>query len=289
MISVVVGALRWRVLLLALGMQVKTRDVIRLGFIGDFFSVAAPGMVGGDLVKAYYVSKESRRYGTALLSVFMDRIIGLCAMAVLAGAILLFLWLRGGWDAGVMASPGLTIAVVLTGILALVVFVRTKALHTMALVQAAMHWLKRFRILHELGTAMLALNQRPAAVGRAFVLCVLSHGLQICGVWLLGRGLGLTVPVMNYFLCVPLILILSAVPLTPGSIGLTEKLFLYYFAGLAPPGALLGLALLNRVVALLSALVGAILVAGGPAMPRLQEVRARGERQMAHEHQENER
>jgi len=258
LVSVALSALRWRVLLLTVGIRSGVIDVICLGYMGDFFSMAVPGNVGGDLLKAYYVSKRDGRYGTALLSVFMDRVIGLYALAILAGVMLLFLVFSGGGSADVSVPAGVTVGIVLTGITLFAVLVRGGTLRRVATTGRVGRLLGRFRTVEELGTAMLELSRCPAAVVRAMGLSAITQTLQICSVLLIGLGLGLRVPLLHYFLCVPLILILSSVPITPGSIGVTEELFLLYFAGQAAPGGLLALALLNRVLLLLSVVVGAV-------------------------------
>ena len=83
--------IRWQQLANAIGMDLSLIDATRLGFIGSFFNVVAFGVVGGDSLRAFYAARHCPgRVPEAILSVFIDRFIGLMVMFTFAavGAIL---------------------------------------------------------------------------------------------------------------------------------------------------------------------------------------------------------
>lgn len=82
-------ALRWWMLLRVATIRIPLWEAIRLTFLGMYFSFAVPGTVGGDLVKAYYVSKHTPAKAAALVSVFIDRAMGLTELTLMAGVMLL--------------------------------------------------------------------------------------------------------------------------------------------------------------------------------------------------------
>jgi uncharacterized membrane protein YbhN (UPF0104 family) len=108
------------------------------------------------------------------------------------------------------------------------------------------------------GDALRRYRARPAALARAFLLTLLAQFLGSAFVVLLGLALGLDVPWAHYFLNVPLIMIISAAPISPGGIGVTEALYLLYFAGAGNPSRVLALAVLVRATTLLGALPGGL-------------------------------
>ncbi len=73
------GCLRWRVLLEAHNIKLGFARIVKLFFIGFFFNNFLPSLTGGDIVKAYYVSKETARRAEAarMVGSFMAVIIGL--------------------------------------------------------------------------------------------------------------------------------------------------------------------------------------------------------------------
>ena len=83
---------RWRLLLRGLGIDVGMKRILQLTAIGLFFNSAMPGAVGGDLIKAVYVLREtkSKRRTPALMSIILDRVIGLFGLFTFASISVVF-------------------------------------------------------------------------------------------------------------------------------------------------------------------------------------------------------
>lgn len=81
------GGYRWYILLRGLDIGVSYARILHFQLIGFFFNTAVPGAVGGDIVKAVYVIREqqSQSKTPTLLTVLLDRIIGLACLFLLAG------------------------------------------------------------------------------------------------------------------------------------------------------------------------------------------------------------
>ena len=84
--------MRWYFLVRALDIEFKLKDAFRLGFIGYFSNFLSLGVVGGDAIKAIFISRERPdKKPEAVSSVVLDRIMGLyaltvvCALASFAG------------------------------------------------------------------------------------------------------------------------------------------------------------------------------------------------------------
>lgn len=85
--QVLIGAWRWKIILSAKVKEISYLDVLRIQWIGQFFSVVLPGGVTGDLVKISYVTALQKNISKKflLLSIFIDRLTGLNALLLLAG------------------------------------------------------------------------------------------------------------------------------------------------------------------------------------------------------------
>ena len=84
---------RWFFLVRALDIPFKLRDSFRLGFIGYFSNFLSLGVLGGDAIKAVFISRERpEKKPEAVSSIVLDRIMGLyaltivCAIAAVVGA-----------------------------------------------------------------------------------------------------------------------------------------------------------------------------------------------------------
>lgn len=83
---VLLGTLRWWLLLKGAGLECRFSRAMFLQLIGFFFNNAMPGAVGGDIVKAIYIVRDqtlSSGKTPAMLSVLLDRIVGLIGLFVM--------------------------------------------------------------------------------------------------------------------------------------------------------------------------------------------------------------
>ncbi|KPK83898.1 MAG: hypothetical protein AMJ81_07095, partial [Phycisphaerae bacterium SM23_33] len=108
-------AVRWWYLLRILDIRLSFREAVRLTFLGTFFNFVIPGMVSGDVVKAYYVFKHTDRKAAALLSVFVDRVVGLLEFAVLPALVMAYMYAAGA-NTDRLLLPAVVVAVVLAGV-----------------------------------------------------------------------------------------------------------------------------------------------------------------------------
>ena len=83
-VTVLVAGARWWWLLRVNGLQVTLLESLRFTWIGVFFNTVVPGATGGDLIKAIYIMKHCPGQRVpALVSVIVDRVLGLASLAIL--------------------------------------------------------------------------------------------------------------------------------------------------------------------------------------------------------------
>ncbi len=82
-LTIPVAGWRWHILLRTQGLSLHLFETIRIVAMGAFFATFLPGSAGGDLVRGFYIFKASHgRRTSALLSIFIDRLIGLAAFVL---------------------------------------------------------------------------------------------------------------------------------------------------------------------------------------------------------------
>lgn len=82
---------RWYLLVWALDIPFRLRDAFWLGFVALFVNFAGPGLVGGDLYKAYSIAHGQRQHkAQAAATVLLDRILGLIPLVMLGAFASLF-------------------------------------------------------------------------------------------------------------------------------------------------------------------------------------------------------
>ena len=91
LVTLMIQFLRWRLLVRALDLELSPREALRLGFMGQLFSLLGVGMLGGDALKTFYLGRHNQgRMTEALTTVLVDRVIGLYGLIVLAGIVCCF-------------------------------------------------------------------------------------------------------------------------------------------------------------------------------------------------------
>jgi uncharacterized membrane protein YbhN (UPF0104 family) len=79
---------RWsRILNARSSVQLPLSGLIKVTWIGQFFSSVLPGSVSGDLVKILYIQKYDRAFSKKFVfaSILIDRVMGLCGLILLVG------------------------------------------------------------------------------------------------------------------------------------------------------------------------------------------------------------
>ena len=267
--ALLAGAVRWQVLLRALGLPAPFPRIFRGYFIGQFFNAFLFGACGGDLVRAVVAAHDHpERRPEAVTSVLLDRLIGLAITLVFGGAMVLarFGQLAGHAEARpalLLMAALLAAATALTGLLfARHLFDRSA-------------WLKRWQHRGRIGplvrraydAAYLFRNHARRLLWPA-VLSLANLLLLAAATAALARALDLRLPFRDLLVAFPVITVLAAVPLTPGSLGVREGLTIQL---LRPFGVTAGSALLLSLLGYLAgafwSLAGGLLLLRGNPRP----------------------
>lgn len=224
-VAQVVSSKRWQLLAHALGFAAPLSRYLSLYYLGMFFSLFLPTSIGGDVVRAWVLAEQPRRRGAALLSVVSERFSGLIALVILAFLAALVQYDTLPW--WVLASVlGLTVGMV--GGLTLLPIGKRYSIKLKSLAQA-------------LSLSRQHRGRWWVALGLAF-LVQLGSIVQIA---LVGHALGLSVPLLGYAVAVPLVSLLTMLPLSLNGLGIREGSLILLLApfGVTVPGAVaLGLA-----------------------------------------------
>ncbi len=218
---------RWVLLLRVQGVNLTVARTFSLLLIGLFFNFFIPGGTGGDVVKIYYLLKETPGQRTAaLLSVLMDRMIGLIALIVLALGIILVHW---DW---LMSTPT-TAQGVWTTLIILGASVSGMAFTFTITGFGLVHRLPaKFPMRDRLAEIALAYNLYGRAWRQSLVAFVLSFVAHIgyfavfyCAAAAL-RADGVRIPTLVELTAImPVVNTIAAMPISLGGLGVREGLF----------------------------------------------------------------
>jgi uncharacterized protein (TIRG00374 family) len=234
------GCLQWKLLLEKQKVVFPYKDLLRYFYVGLFFNNFMPGNVGGDVKKVYDIhSRSQETVGATVSATAFDRLFGLYALNILALVVgALFFWKDPAQRFFVL--PSLWVFLGFSVFLALLFSRRLgRVFHILG--RRARHLQERFLAFRD---AKLLL-QIVSLSGVTQILRVLSH-------FFCGLALGVDIAVSWYFYYIPMVAMVSALPISIGGFGPRELLAQKLFA-LAGVGSMQ--AVLVQLMAYLSNLV----------------------------------
>lgn len=244
-----VSGLRWQVLAEPLGFQGSLRRFTGIYFIGMFFNLILPTSVGGDVIRAWYLDGKSGRRAAALLSVFMDRLSGLVVLLCLAlvGELLspvpIPQWIR----LSVLAAVGSAV-------------VGWCLLPRLTRFLPARHQTLSSDVLRSFSRV---LHPAPLAMS------LLIQSLNVVIVWLVGLAIAAPVPGSYYWIFVPMVSLLTMLPVSINGMGVREGATMLFLAPFAPADTAMILALLWFTVTVAVSLLGGLVYVFG-RFPRVE-------------------
>jgi hypothetical protein len=251
------SALRWWLVAREAGLAGSRNDLLRYYAIGMFFNLFGPGTLGGDAMRAHYLSGGSGRWIAAAYTVLFERLCGLVMLAVL---LLLALAAFGSQELpdGIVASA--------TGASFLI---------------CAAWWagpLLVRRIYPKIEPALEALWRNQRLLVPAACLSLAVHVGQVLAVRLVLEACRLDVRLSYCLVVHPIVAMLAAAPVSLAGLGVREASYVYFLARLPEVSgdAATAFALLWLALLIASSLVGGVvfLVSAGPG-PALGGVESR--------------
>jgi len=251
------AAVRWNQLLRVSGLVVSYWETWRLCLMGAFFNNFVPGLTGGDVVRAYLIARRTDKKAVPVLSVLVDRIVGVTALALLC---ILVIFLNKDKFHDLMW--GFLFFMFALGLLSVLFLSRS----AQSIVRKN-RWMMRIMTygpFTHLPEAIEAYRSRKRLLLLWLVASMVNHVFSTGVTILLALAMGFQASLADFFVLVPLISIASTVPITPSGWGVSEALsdFLFVkFAGMAVgDGAVL--AVMWRTVGVSWSLLGGIMFLG---------------------------
>ena len=256
------GIVRWQWILQVQGLELRFWRACSIFFIGLFFNAFMLGSTGGDVIKALYVAHETHhKKAEAVATVVVDRVIGLLVLFVIALVMMAFNYSRVFGDMRLRSFAIVTLVVVVAaaGGTALT-FWRGFADKFFGL----RGWLQRvpkYETLRRMVEACRMYASHPVVLGKTTLITVGVHVFSMLSIVCVGKGLGIVTDkgMVDYFLYLPIINSVTAIPISISGFGIREGMYVKMFneVGVASSAAL-ALSLLGYIATLFWSLVGAI-------------------------------
>jgi len=220
-LTFLITGVRWHWLMQMLGIRMSRTRAFVLNMVGAFYSTFMPGSTGGDVVKAYYASKFTELRTHAVMSVVVDRVVGLIALIIVGGVM-------AAWQYQIPECREVAIIcglIVLCTIAGLTFLCNT----TLRRISGLDFIINRLPMQQHVQTALAALELyrlKPWLLLATVVMTFPVHITVIISAMFIGTAFNLPLPLMYYWAAVPVIVLVGSIPISPQGAGVMELLAL---------------------------------------------------------------
>ena len=253
-LGVVIRAVRWQILLNAIGVPVPLGELTAIYFIGFLFNNLLPSGLGGDAMRMVELNKHSPRVSDTVTSVVVDRFLGLFALQAIALVALLTNW--GTVPNGVAYF---TIVIFMGGLIGGLLLIN-RPLYTN--LRQKIGLFRRLTDIKFINSTFESFHRYPLpALGQSFLVSIIFNFTLIIMYAFIGFSLDAPVNLAQYAVIVPITSLLLLVPISFAGLGVREGAFrqLYGQIGVAPEVAVAFALLVHVIGNICTGLIGGVI------------------------------
>lgn len=266
----VIMAYKWSILLHVKNIHIPLSRLTATYLTSSFLGLFLPATVGGDSVRAFAVVKTGRHAGDVVSSIIVERALGFLSLFVfmLVSILLAFFlfghqFFDGMWSLfyfflGLLAVSGLLIATSLNRPL----------LKILSRLRGVNHFWSRIKQKRLVGAiksvydSYAGYRNNGRQLAQFFILSLTENLFPLLWTYVLSLAFDVHVPLLYFFIVVPIVLVLVRLPISVDGFGIQEGAYVFFLSliGVARTEAfLIGLA--SHFLAIISILPGGILYA----------------------------
>ncbi len=253
-------SVRWYLLLRVLGVRLGKFRTLRLNMVGAFYNTFMPGSTGGDVLKAYYAANNAVDARTrAVVSVVVDRVVGLLALMLMGGV-------AAAFQSNIPQCRNVAIITfsILGGIALCVVVARNKTLRKALGIDFLVGRLPMQEQVQKATGALDVYAKNWPTCLAALAISLPVHATVVVSASLCGKAFGLPLSWGYYWVVVPVVVLSGSLPISPQGAGVME----FFAVLLTRPRSCtiaqaVALTLSIRMVQIIWNLAGAAFLVGG--------------------------
>ena len=216
----IISTFKWALFVNQVGIKRPAAMILRSYFFGMFINAFGFGTLGGDVARGLSLKPEKGMRAAALASVIADRVHGLFVLLCIGCVAML-----------VSPPPSLGIEIELIALAGLVLLIVGWFIGPSILLKLAPPSSKLYVAASQI---QLAFSKHPGVMALATILSLGLHCTQIFTHWLIGHALGMPLSLAFMFSTIPLVNVISSLPISVGGLGVREALLVLLFV---PAGA----------------------------------------------------
>jgi len=231
---VLVSIVRWHLLLEVAGAAVGWVRTAQLAVAGLFFNSVLPGVMGGDVVRAFWATRDApQARPAAVVSILLERVLGLAATVILGAALILPRWEE--LNRHPVTHAGALAFVTMAGILFVILLIlATLASGRLLAGDSSVAWRKT---VAEGAQACRVCLTHPVGAGFGLVLSLTSQTLLVTLFFAVAQAMSLPADFWQLASVLPMVAMVTVLPISWNGLGLREAAFVTFLGVFGVPAA----------------------------------------------------
>ncbi|QIG93341.1 MULTISPECIES: lysylphosphatidylglycerol synthase transmembrane domain-containing protein [unclassified Bradyrhizobium] len=212
-LQIFLGVLRWREIGVECGAPLETSQAMRFNVIGTFFNQTLPSSIGGDAVRLWLVARAGAGWRAATYSIFVDRAVGLIALAVVIAATL-------PWSYRLISDPHGWTALLLLDLAGL-----AAGFGFLLIGVLPWPWLARWWATHHIHACAVIANRVLFSRAHGLKVATLSIAIHVVTVviaWCVVKSIAAPVTFGEIFQLLPPVMLITMMPISIAGWGVRE-------------------------------------------------------------------
>jgi uncharacterized protein (TIRG00374 family) len=220
-VQTAVAAIRWHSILRSLRLPMPIWAVVQIFYVMAFLNSFLPAGLGGDTLRVWLLRRNAPDIMTAVNSVLIDRLVAVFALLIAAVAVQPLMWLQ-------VRNSFLLVAIVCSALSMIA------AIYAVIFIVPRIQWPIFGRLMPMLKTVSRDLRLvflDITALSTTFVSAFAANLLLVGAACALAYGAGVDVGFLTWLVVMPVVLLVTALPISVGGWG-TREIAMVYMLGL---------------------------------------------------------
>jgi len=232
-------------------------QLLKINFIGLFFSIFLPGRTSGDVVRGYYIAKTLKNITQSVSILLIWRLIGIFTM-VFISCIMSFISYTIIKDKSIIYYP---VSIFILLLIFIFIILKPKLFLPSQLSSAILKFRnsilgKSFSSIH---SDLIHIKNKHKLISYNIILSIISNFLMLFTWYFISKSIGANISIKYIIIFIPLVAILQAIPISLNGMGVREgaTVFLFSKIGIMKEVSFI-MALLYSTISILISVIGGV-------------------------------
>lgn len=256
-ISNLLGSIQWFWLMKSVDIRISLPQAISYYHVGLFFNNFLIGNIGGDAIRIYDSSRISGDMSKAISTVFFDRLIGfvmLTTLALIAGLV----W-RNIFHSGTIIV--VIMIIFICWVISFILLFNEQFARKLGWLIGYVFPPKINSKIREVYNSLNSLKHNKMKLVHVTIFALFIQTLRILVHYFAALSVGVNIHVKYFFIFIPIVALLSSLPISIGGIGIRESSGVALFSQInsLPPESIVATEFLSYVIGIISTIPGGII------------------------------